>query len=44
MLLKQAECMRAHGAPNFPDPTFGKGGERVVPSGVNPKSPALRAR
>src|ERR1700689_5113956 len=25
--LKTSECMRAHGVPNFPDPTQGSGGE-----------------
>jgi hypothetical protein len=25
--LKMSECMRAHGVPNFPDPTKGSGGE-----------------
>jgi hypothetical protein len=25
--LKLSECMRAHGVPNFPDPTQGSGGE-----------------
>jgi hypothetical protein len=25
--LKMSECMRAHGVPNFPDPTEGSGGE-----------------
>jgi hypothetical protein len=41
-LLKQAECMRSHGVPDFPDPTFGKGGERSVPSGLHPSSPAFQ--
>jgi hypothetical protein len=27
--LKMSECMRAHGVPNFPDPTKGSGGEGI---------------
>jgi hypothetical protein len=41
--LKFSECMRSHGVPNFPDPTFGKGGERAFPSDVNPKSPTFQS-
>jgi hypothetical protein len=44
-LLKNAECMRAHGVPNFPDPTFSAGGAGVKfgpGSGVDPRSPAFQ--
>ena len=39
-----AECMRAHGVPNFPDPTFPTGGgvKRSFPAGVVPSSPAFQ--
>ena len=42
--IAHAQCMRTHGVPSYPDPTFsgdgmsqGSGG-----SGVNPRSPAFR--
>ena len=35
--LAQARCMRQHGVPNFPDPTFGSGPSPPLP----PPSPAL---
>ena len=34
--LTNAKCMRTHGVPNFPDPTFGPGGHGIgynVPPG-----------
>jgi hypothetical protein len=39
-----AECMRAHGVPDFPDPTFPSGGaiKRSFPTGVVPSSPAFQ--
>jgi hypothetical protein len=37
-----SKCMRAHGLPNFPDPT-GHGIELGASSGVNPRSPAFQA-
>jgi hypothetical protein len=41
--LRFAQCMRAHGVPNFPDPTPG-GGIQITPSsGVKPFSPAFRS-
>jgi hypothetical protein len=42
--LKSARCMRAHGVPNFPDPTFpSNGGVAVrVGPGVKPQSPAFQ--
>jgi hypothetical protein len=42
--LANAHCMRAHGVPNFPDPTFPAGGGiaiRIGP-GVNAQSPAFQ--
>ena len=40
--LKFSGCMRRHGVPNFPDPTFGPGGgiAQGVGPGANPQSPA----
>jgi hypothetical protein len=41
--LKFAGCMRAHGVPNFPDPSAA-GGINIAPgSGLNPQSPAFQA-
>jgi hypothetical protein len=43
--LAFAECMRTHGVPNYPDPTFSTGGGPKVTSqlgGVNPSSPAFK--
>jgi len=41
--LKFAVCMRAHGVPNFPDPTnTGEFGNNGAISGVNTNSPALQ--
>ena len=40
--IADAECMRKHGVPNFPDPTF-SGGQRIIGlGGVNPQSPAFK--
>ncbi len=43
-LFAFARCMRAHGVPGYPDPTFPPGGgiERNFPAGVNPDSPAFQ--
>jgi hypothetical protein len=41
--LKAAACIRSHGIPNFPDPTFSGGGVHVVLKGINPHSPQVRA-
>jgi hypothetical protein len=42
--LKAAACIRAHGIPNFPDPTFSGGGVHVPQTaGVDPHSPRVRA-
>jgi hypothetical protein len=46
--LKFSQCMRAHGVPNFPDPTFSGGGVKMVlkaggANGIDPNSPQFRA-
>ncbi len=41
--LAFARCMRAHGVPNFPDPTFSGGGSAGTPAGINPQSPMFRS-
>jgi hypothetical protein len=42
LALRFAGCMRAHGIPNFPDPT-GTGFEFLPPAGYNPQSPRVQA-
>lgn len=43
-LLKNAECMRTHGVPNYPDPVFPRGGgiEQLIAPDINPSSPAFQ--
>lgn len=43
-LLRQAECMRAHGFPSYQDPIFPPGGgiESFIPSNVDAGSPAFQ--
>jgi hypothetical protein len=45
-LLAMARCMRAHGVPNFPDPTFETGGGGALKIGsarqLDPQSPAFQ--
>jgi hypothetical protein len=47
-VIEFAQCMRKHGVPNFPDPTFptGSGAAGKVasgpPAGVDPSSPAFK--
>jgi len=41
--LKAAACIRSHGIPNFPDPTFSGGGVHVQLKGIDPHSPQVRA-
>jgi len=46
--LAMARCMRTHGVPNFPDPTFQTGpnggvGVRIGGAGIDPSSPAFQA-
>lgn len=44
--LKLAQCMRKHGVPNYPDPTY-KDGREIPPAvadpAINPASPAFGA-
>jgi hypothetical protein len=41
--LKAAACIRAHGLPSFPDPTFSGGGVHIDHQGLNESSPAFKA-
>ena len=46
--LAMSRCMRTHGVPNFPDPTFQNGsnggvGVRIGGAGIDPNSPAFKA-
>lgn len=41
--LKAAACIRTHGVPNFPDPTFSGGGVHIEHQGLNESSPAFKA-
>jgi hypothetical protein len=42
-MVAKARCIREHGVPNFPDPTFGPGGDGAgVDFGGNASSPAFR--
>jgi len=41
--LKAAACIRAHGIPNFPDPTFSGGGVHVSHKGLDLNSPQAHA-
>jgi hypothetical protein len=41
--LKAAACIRAHGVPNFPDPTFSGGGVHIAHQGLNESSPVFKA-
>lgn len=44
--LAHARCMRAHGVPNFPDPSFKSNGQGITVSsggpGINPRAPAFQ--
>jgi hypothetical protein len=41
--LKAAACMRRHGIPDFPDPTFRDNGVKFnIPSSIDPNSPVAR--
>jgi hypothetical protein len=40
-LLRLAQCMRAHGVPNFPDP--GATGGLAIPDSINTNAPAFRS-
>jgi hypothetical protein len=39
--LLEAQCMRSHAVPNFPDPS--PGGPSVIPNWINPQAPALKS-
>lgn len=42
-MIGQAQCMRTHGVPTFPDPTFPAGGGIIVTdAGTDPQSPAYQ--
>jgi hypothetical protein len=46
--LTFSQCMRTHGVPNFPDPTFSGGGARLTlkaggANGIDPNSPQFKA-
>lgn len=44
-MLGYARCMRAHGVPDYPDPTYGSNGRPIVPdfssAGIDTQSPAF---
>ena len=40
-LLQYAQCIRAHGVPNFPDPRAHGG--LAIPNDINPQSPAFKS-
>jgi hypothetical protein len=41
--LKYSACMRSHGVPNFPDPTFSGGGVQLKVTNIDPNSPQFVA-
>jgi hypothetical protein len=41
--LKAAACIRSHGVPNFPDPTFSGGGVHLDHRALNESSPVFKA-
>jgi hypothetical protein len=41
--LRAAACIRSHGIPNFPDPTFSGGGVHIEHQRPNERSPAFKA-
>jgi hypothetical protein len=41
--LALASCMRAHGVPNFPDPSAGGGGVNLDGTGIDPQAPAFKS-
>jgi len=42
--LKATACIRTHGVPSFPDPTFSGGGVHIPKTaGIDPRSPQVRA-
>jgi hypothetical protein len=41
--LKAAACIRSHGIPNFPDPTFSGGGVHIEHRAIDQSSPVFKA-
>ncbi len=41
--IKYADCMRAHGVPNLPDPSSADGGVQLSGSAINTQSPAFQS-
>ena len=41
-MIANARCMRKHGVPNFPDPTFSGNHINIGDGGANPDSPAFK--
>jgi hypothetical protein len=41
--LRAAACIRSHGVPNFPDPTFSGGGVHIEHQKLNESSPSFKA-
>jgi hypothetical protein len=41
--LKAAACIRSHGVPNFPDPTFSGGGVHIDAKNLDENSPPFKA-
>jgi hypothetical protein len=41
--LRAATCIRSHGVPNFPDPTFSGGGVHIEHQKLNESSPSFKA-
>ncbi len=41
--LRAAACIRSHGVPSFPDPTFSGGGVHIAHEKLNESSPAFKA-
>jgi hypothetical protein len=39
--LLEAQCMRSHGVPNFPDPSPGR--PSVIPNSINAETPAFKS-
>jgi hypothetical protein len=42
-LIAYAECMRAHGVPNYPEPSSGDGGTSLAGTGINMASSAFQS-
>ena len=42
-MLKHAQCMRSHGVPNYPDPTFSGGAVSMQLKNIDPNSPQFKS-